>query len=45
MKICIDAIDIDSENYVLFIYEYEVLQRFEVLSKNVNHRIDFTKNI
>lgn len=42
---CVGAIDIDSDSYVLFICKREVLQRLSSLSKRLNHRIDFAKNM
>lgn len=42
---CVGAIDIDSDSYVMFICKIEILKKLIILSKEINHRFDFAKNM
>lgn len=42
---CIGSIDIDSDSYVIFICRNEILQKLIALSKKINHRFDFARNM
>jgi len=42
---CLAAMDIDSDSYVLFICQRAILGELVVLSKKINQRFDYAKNM